>query len=438
MTAIIGILNKSAVSIAADSAVSVGTENNRKVYNYANKIFNLSIGNPIGIMIYNNAEFNSIPWETIIKMYRQHSNNKRFDTVSGYRDDFITYLKSFKNYFSGNEEKITINEITINFINIIEKDLTKVLKESFTSDDWVKLGDEEKKENYKNILLKILEKDLARINEFPDLLGFEDIDRAAVRNTHEVAIQEIVNRFLTIYLLKGDLEILSLITELVIQSTFKELFIEPWTGLVFTGFGETEIFPSLYSVKVGGVLNEKVRYSIDPDGVVISNDMTASITPFAQTDIMQTFIEGIDPYVKSSIPASFNAALNEFKNFILAKIDYSSDEEHKLRTLLEETIPDVVQSLVQRLEELRETNHINPMLSTISSLSKEDLTEMAESLINLTYLKRRVSFGEESVGGPIDVAVITKGDGFIWIKRKHYFKPELNLNFTSRVNNLNQ
>ena len=35
----------------------------------------------------------------------------------------------------------------------------------------------------------------------------------------------------------------------------------------------------------------------------------------------------------------------------------------------------------------------------------------------------------ETVGGPIDVAVISKGDGFVWIKRKHYFKPELNPHF---------
>lgn len=34
-----------------------------------------------------------------------------------------------------------------------------------------------------------------------------------------------------------------------------------------------------------------------------------------------------------------------------------------------------------------------------------------------------------TVGGPIDVAIISKGDGFIWIKRKHYFKKELNPQF---------
>ncbi|MGP3662252.1 hypothetical protein ACTU9R_35435 [Burkholderia gladioli] len=54
---------------------------------------------------------------------------------------------------------------------------------------------------------------------------------------------------------------------------------------------------------------------------------------------------------------------------------------------------------------------------------------MAESLVNLTTFKRRVTPVPESVGGPVDVAVISKGDGFIWIKRKHYFSPELNPHF---------
>ena len=35
----------------------------------------------------------------------------------------------------------------------------------------------------------------------------------------------------------------------------------------------------------------------------------------------------------------------------------------------------------------------------------------------------------ETVGGPIDVAVISKGDGFVWVKRKHYFPADLNNHF---------
>ena len=32
----------------------------------------------------------------------------------------------------------------------------------------------------------------------------------------------------------------------------------------------------------------------------------------------------------------------------------------------------------------------------------------------------------ESVGGPVDVAIISKGDGLVWINRKHYFEMEKN------------
>jgi len=37
----------------------------------------------------------------------------------------------------------------------------------------------------------------------------------------------------------------------------------------------------------------------------------------------------------------------------------------------------------------------------------------------------------DTVALPIDVAVISKGDGLVWIKRKHYFNRDLNHQFFS-------
>ena len=59
---------------------------------------------------------------------------------------------------------------------------------------------------------------------------------------------------------------------------------------------------------------------------------------------------------------------------------------------------------------------------------------MAEALVEITSLRRRVDSDVESVGGPVDVAVISKGDGFIWINRKHYFDSALNMDFPVRRN----
>jgi len=36
------------------------------------------------------------------------------------------------------------------------------------------------------------------------------------------------------------------------------------------------------------------------------------------------------------------------------------------------------------------------------------------------------------VGGPIDVAIISRIDGFVWVYRKHYFEPSLNPRYFHR------
>ncbi len=51
MTAEVVILNRGAVAIAADSAVTVGVPG-RKIYNTANKLFPLSTVEPVAAMVY--------------------------------------------------------------------------------------------------------------------------------------------------------------------------------------------------------------------------------------------------------------------------------------------------------------------------------------------------------------------------------------------------
>ena len=64
--------------------------------------------------------------------------------------------------------------------------------------------------------------------------------------------------------------------------------------------------------------------------------------------------------------------------------------------------------------------HTSQIESIVQWLPQEELAEMAETLVNLTSFKRRVTPEDDTVGGPVDVAVVTKGDGFVWIKRKNF------------------
>ncbi len=61
---------------------------------------------------------------------------------------------------------------------------------------------------------------------------------------------------------------------------------------------------------------------------------------------------------------------------------------------------------------------------------------MASTLVGLSSFEQQMSLDRQTVGGPVDVAVISKGDGFIWIKRKHYFPRELNEHFIRNYNDV--
>jgi hypothetical protein len=73
-----------------------------------------------------------------------------------------------------------------------------------------------------------------------------------------------------------------------------------------------------------------------------------------------------------------------------------------------------------------------PVKQSLDGLGKDDLAKIAESLVSITSFRQQISPEEETVGGPIDVAVISKGDGFIWIKRKYYFDEKFNPHFIER------
>lgn len=57
----------------------------------------------------------------------------------------------------------------------------------------------------------------------------------------------------------------------------------------------------------------------------------------------------------------------------------------------------------------------------IGSLTIGELAQVASTFVGFSSFEQQISMALETVGGPVDVAVISKGEGFIWIERKHYF-----------------
>src|SRR5687767_8332033 len=99
MTAEIALLNREAVALAADSAVTMRTRHGTKVLQSANKIFTLSKYHPVGVMLYGNAQLLETPWELVIKSYRKQLGAKSFSRLEDYAKDLIRFVSESRALF---------------------------------------------------------------------------------------------------------------------------------------------------------------------------------------------------------------------------------------------------------------------------------------------------------------------------------------------------
>jgi hypothetical protein len=429
LTAEIGILNKTGVALAADSAVTIG--NGLKIYNSANKLFSLSKFHPVGIMIYGNAGFMNIPWETLIKVYRQKLGDQSFSTLEDYSQNFIDFLKNdtyaeLKSTFEQDSNIRFIVELNTESLRdrVIEQ-LNSILENIEEDIDQPTI-----EKYFINVLESEIDEEYNFLESEAYLTEFTEEDFNTLQATYNDYIYEVIqDKFENTPLDKSLYEKISYIN---IFSLLKE-FSPGKSGLVIAGFGEDEIYPSLFSYHIEGKINNKLKIQIDEITKIGENGAASAILPFAQSEMVHTFIGGIDPEIKSISDLFVKNALSDFPQKIIDELDRHSvltkEQGNDILVALKEYSNNLYSEYINIIKRHQNENYISPIISIVRNLPKDELAEMAESLVNLTSFKRRVSSSHETVGGPVDVAVITKGDGFIWIKRKHYFQSELNQQF---------
>jgi hypothetical protein len=399
MTAEIAILNQSGVALAADSAVTIGLNNNdRKIYNTANKLFMLSKFRPIGIMIYSNAKFMGLEWELIIKEYRKKLGNKKFDKLVDYYHDFISFIET-TTIFSDDLKENELNKHILGTLSMIQSKIEKSWKEEINKKECIDDDEAIKIINdtidsiilgtKNDLLLKIDEKSF--IEKYDSKLN-ENIDSQFREITEEI---------------KNKLKVL------IYHNIASLTYYKNYSGIVIAGYGDNEIFPSIISLLCKTIIPDAFVFQKDIEQS-ISREVNATIVPFAQSDMVKVFIDGIDPF---------------FESFLSKELKIIWDSIRSIFPLAKEQTDSLEGKLNESLNEYKQKTFVNPILNIVGSLPKIDLAEMAESLVNLTAFKRHVSTDAETVGGPTDVALISKGDGFIWVKRKHYFDPKLNQHF---------
>lgn len=420
MTAEIAILNKEGIALAADSAVTMRQGKEEKIFPSALKLFALSKYAPVGIMVYGNAKFMGIPWETIIKVYREQLGSTRLNTINEYADNFINYLINCPMLPKSKQKEYVLGSIEAFFQYVLLKKIDEDVQKYFKQKSPLPVKE----------LKKIVSNAIAFYYNFykdkKELELFKKGMTSKFNKLYSKSIDDLINRiFKNLPVLKNDIFKLKTLARYLF---FKDYFFSNCSSVVIAGFGESEIYPNLINYEIEAIIMDNLKYRIQ-SSVKIDDGTNAVIVPLAQREMVDIFMSGVDPKYQKNTENWLESIFNGYQEIISGSNYIKEKEKSNFKKFIQKINLKVLKDFIDNMTMIRDIEYTAPVINVVASLPKDELAIMAETLVNLTSFKRKVSMVSETVGGPIDVAVISKGDGLIWIKRKHYFKPELNHHF---------
>lgn len=422
MTAEVGIMNRLGVALAADSAVTV-EPSAAKIYTSAEKLFLLAENAPVGIMVYGDANVLGVPWETIIKIYRRRLSQRTFPALEEYVNDFLLFLGNSENLFPASAQEEFVESRAAGFCFYLLDELGERLDAEAHSREITE-------DDIEEIFSALIRDELDVTQEFDLLDQLPDNFTTIIRERYHTIITSVENQVFGSLLLSET--VVASLTESIIELFKRRRLGITHSGIVIAGFGEKEHFPSLIDLQIMGMAANQLLFH-KAHSTTIGDDTSAYVASFAQREMVHAFMEGINPDLREMIKDSTVAL---FHGVVQAILDEVKERDPELGEDLEErvstTLDEILRILLEQWDTRRQEDYVDPILDMVEVLPKDELAAMAESLVNLTKFKRRVTKEQETVGGPIDVAVITKGDGFVWVKRKHYFRAELNPRFLAR------
>ena len=203
--------------------------------------------------------------------------------------------------------------------------------------------------------------------------------------------------------------------------------------MVVTGYGKDQFFPQLVDYQVDGKHRGFLRVWVRRETNLNRKGASdATVVPFAQSDMFQIFMEGIARNHLTFVHDTLIRVLNDKSERLVRKFVTNPSTIRSEITSQATENEDILTKFFEEFSEYIQDEMVQPVVGVISTLPKEEMAAMAEALVEITTLRRKVDSTVESVGGPTDVAIISKGDGLVWIKRKHYFEIDINQDFHVR------
>ncbi|MYF30047.1 MAG: hypothetical protein F4029_08380 [Gammaproteobacteria bacterium] len=421
MTTEVVVMNRAGVALAADSAVTVDMGQSSKVRDSALKVFMLSKYRPVGVMVYNNASLLGVPLETAIKLFRKELGRTGHANLENYGDALVDFLENHRRLFPEvAQDRYFVAALEVEYeriADLVEKALASGVYGS---------GGEEEQETAAETANRVVEERLAFWEGLDDA-DYYKVDAGDIVGRNSGVVHGVIDRMFLGWTGLSDearRHLYKIAENLVGKDYFPP---DVFTGLVIAGFGEDEHYPVVQHLQVGGMYGNRLK--VRPQTLhEVSDAVPSEVLSFAYRDMVDGFLDGISPAVFEHL-GDVAAFIREMPVRALDGVAGIAPEakEKAAEIILQESSRKAAEFARNVLRGARARR--GQIDQAVEMLSLKELAQVASTLVGLSSFEHQMSLDREMVGGPVDVAVVSKGDGFIWIDRKHYFPKELNNHF---------
>ncbi|HAH10426.1 MAG TPA: hypothetical protein DCL54_07050 [Alphaproteobacteria bacterium] len=399
MTAEILIMNKRAVAMAADSAVTTYVQGRPVVRNVGQKLFPLVQDRPVGVMVFGNAELSGRPWGHMVERFHGLRAKPDWASVEAAAADFGNSLDGVEDYFPDAVQR---------------ESYRMMLMAAYLAVHLSAAGPDE--DPSAEQLTDSIDRVHGYLTKMKDLACFPGGFGSKILKQYADLIEDTEKRFFQEYKLgePARAKLREIAALCVVKDAFLEGGIGMVTGAVFAGFGAKEQFPAMAAYQISGVVGGFAKRKlwqqarIEPLGSPL-------LVPYAQAHMAQAFIQGIDPDLKDYVVQLAASAMVFTGDQVVAEAsDLADGRKGELRRSLREK--HVVQAsglFFQRLQETIQQYYINPIMRVVGLSGEEELGGIARSLVELCAFRMRVAGEDQTVGGEVSAAVITR-NGFTW------------------------
>jgi hypothetical protein len=418
MTVEVLLMNRTAVAMAADSAVSV-TEDSRVLTSQTGvqKVFVLNGQSASGLMVHGLAEFCGCPWATVVEAFKakglggEPTLTATVESLVGLlrslyggelvsRDQAATYFRFFVAYavrdFQLHYERLqgaAPGRPADELLNLALEHLrAEVMQTTLYGDEGPRQVDRGRVGEETQVLRGLVE---AHLDDVLEVMSAELFGQGVVSREMRAKLAGVVRAGLTTTWMPSEL---------------------PTTGVVVAGFGRDELSPSYFELQVYGLVGDVLKYDYSDAGR-LGPDLPVVIKSFAQDSAVNRFLRGADwVFLANTDYASAHLA-NEMFQGMFEGGNMDAGQRKALTGQMTGMVSEAVRFGLYQAMRARFTYVLDTYGSKVrSATSAEPLGRLAGQLLTLPIVESELT-GNLTVARPFSILRLSKGGAALSLEK---------------------